>query len=130
MDTRTFAPSQDVWPKYGQFCPKICFLGHIQSLPAYLVPFWLVGWWLLHAGCFTQDTYLLWGSNGNSGFKEVLFGNRFSVDSHQSDFSSFCGGLISFLRWVKMIKYEKPKFQVKRTTLRHISGFDIFSKSP
>ena len=27
---------------------------------AHLVPFWLVGWWLLRAGCISQDTYLLY----------------------------------------------------------------------
>ena len=29
-------------------------------MQAYSVPCWLVGWWLWRAGCFSQDTYLLY----------------------------------------------------------------------
>ena len=30
-------------PKTANFCPKICFLGHMQALSAHLMPCWLVG---------------------------------------------------------------------------------------
>ena len=31
-----------------------------QALPAHLMPYWWVGWWLWRAGCTLQDTYLLY----------------------------------------------------------------------
>ena len=36
---------------------KNAFFG---TLPAHLVPYWLVGWWLWRADCNSQDTYLLY----------------------------------------------------------------------
>ena len=40
-------------PKAAIFAPKYALL------PAHLVPFWLVCWWLWCAGCISEDTYLL-----------------------------------------------------------------------
>ena len=31
-----------------------------QALPAHLVSCWWVGWWLWHAGCISQESYLLY----------------------------------------------------------------------
>ena len=50
-----FSPFQTIsWWKFF-FWSIICL-----ALPTYLVPRWWVGWWLWHAGCISQDTYLLY----------------------------------------------------------------------
>ena len=38
-----------------------------QALPTHLVPCCWVGWWLWCAGCISQDTYLLYGSEPEEG---------------------------------------------------------------
>ena len=48
-------------PKTTKFGPKLAFLVILgQAVLAHLVPCWWVGWWLWHAGCISQDTYLLY----------------------------------------------------------------------
>ena len=48
-------------PKTTKFGPKLAFLVDLgQAMQAYSVPCWWVGWWLLRAGCISQDTYLLY----------------------------------------------------------------------
>ena len=50
-----------VCPKKKQIWPEIGIFGHLgQALPAHLVPYWRVGWWLWRAGCISHDTYLLY----------------------------------------------------------------------
>ena len=40
--------------------PKLAFLVNLgQAMQTYSMPCWWVDWWLWHAGCISQDTYLL-----------------------------------------------------------------------
>ena len=49
------------FPKTTKFGPKLAFLVDMGlAMQVYLVPCWLVGWWLWRAGCISQDTYLLY----------------------------------------------------------------------
>ena len=51
-------------PKTTKFGPKLAFLVDLgQAMQAYSVPCLWVGWWLWHAGCISQDTYLLYYIN-------------------------------------------------------------------
>ena len=51
-------------PKTTKFGPKLAFLVDMgQAMQVFLVPCWLVGWWLWRAGCISQDTYLLYICN-------------------------------------------------------------------
>ena len=53
-------------PKTTKFGPKLAFLVNLgQAMQVFLVPFWLVGWWLWRAGCISQDTYLLYVNDDN-----------------------------------------------------------------
>ena len=48
-------------PKTTKFGPRLAFLVNLgQAMQVFLVPCWLVGWWLWRAGCISQDTYLLY----------------------------------------------------------------------
>ena len=48
-------------PKTTKFGPKLAFLVDLgQTMQAFSVPCWWVSWWLWHAGCISQDTYLLY----------------------------------------------------------------------
>ena len=48
-------------PKTTKFGPKWAVLVNLgQAMQAYSMPCWWVGWWLWHAGCISQDTYLLY----------------------------------------------------------------------
>ena len=54
-------------PRTTKFGLKLAFLFiYGQALPAHLVPCWWVGWWLWHAVCISQDTYLLYSTQYNS----------------------------------------------------------------
>ena len=62
MTTRAPAVLKRIFcPKTTKFGPKLAFLVNFdQAMPAHLVPYWCVGWWLWRAGCISQDTYLLY----------------------------------------------------------------------
>ena len=64
VGTKTFAFSsknKDLFAQNDQIWPEIGIFGHLgQALPAHLVPYWWVSWWLWRAGCTSQDTYLLY----------------------------------------------------------------------
>ena len=50
-------------PKTTKFGPKLAFLVNLgQAMQAYSVPCRWVGWQLWRAGCISQDTYLLYGT--------------------------------------------------------------------
>ena len=52
MQTRCLGGFSVIWvPK---ILLSLVILG--QAMPAYLVPWWWVGWWLWRAGCISQDT--------------------------------------------------------------------------
>ena len=60
--------------KTTQIGPKIAFLGILrQALPAHLVPYWWVGWWLWRVGCISQDTYLIYVWEAMLGWSLLLF---------------------------------------------------------
>ena len=50
-------------PKTTKFGPKLAFLVDMGlAMQVFLVPCWLVGWWLWRAGGISQDTSLLYDS--------------------------------------------------------------------
>ena len=54
-------------PTTTKFGPKFVFLVNLgQAMQVYSVPCWWVGWWLWRAGCFSQDTYLLYHKRENN----------------------------------------------------------------
>ena len=66
MDNKTFdfsSKKRIFLPKTTKFGPKLAFLVNLgQTMQAYSVPCWWVGWWLWRAGCISQDTYyfIIW----------------------------------------------------------------------
>jgi len=86
-------------PKTTKFGPKLAFLVNLgQAMQAYSVPCWWVGWWMWHAGCISQDTYLLYGF---SRFQVGLFGSRmffYDFSRLQVGFSGFQMGYFGYSR--------------------------------